>query len=178
MINEYGLPAPTLTDNGSGYTSRFTGGKNGSEHLLATAGIARKDGHRYHPQSQGKIEQFHQTLELWLSRQSSAGTLTLRHAGTLHHLGVGRGHGRTPALILVDATTVTVPNTGEILGTYLINPDNELLAQTERARPTAGLFLTINDVPNHLSTMSRLITTVREGGLEPPRPNTGTSTSS
>ena len=34
-INTYGPPAATLTDNGSVYTSRFTGGKNASEYLLA-----------------------------------------------------------------------------------------------------------------------------------------------
>ena len=188
LINEYGPPASTLTDNGSVYTSRFTGGKNGFEYLLAATGITQKNGHPYHPQTQGKIERFHQTLKLWLSRQPAAATLpelqdqldrfrttynqrrphraldrrtpqkaydatikatpasaplgahyrvrydtvdrhgklTLRHAGELHHLGVGRGHGRTPALILVDDQHVTVTHrhTGEILGSYLIDPDN------------------------------------------------------
>ena len=186
LINEYGAPASTLTDNGSVYTSKFTGGKNGFEYLLAAAGITQKNGHPYHPQTQGKIERFHQTLKLWLSKQPPArsitelqtqldrfrtiynehrphraldrktprhaydatlkatpssaplaahyrvrydtidrhGKVTLRHAGTLHHLGVGRGNGRTPALILVDhhEVTVTNRNTGEILGTYLIDP--------------------------------------------------------
>ncbi|MGD7789127.1 hypothetical protein ACQCX2_12480 [Propionibacteriaceae bacterium Y1700] len=35
-INTHGPPASTLTDNGSVYTSRFTGGRNGFEYLLAT----------------------------------------------------------------------------------------------------------------------------------------------
>lgn len=186
LINEYGPPASTLTDNGSVYTSRFTGGKNGFEHLLSIAGITQKNGHPYHPQTQGKIERFHQTLKLWLSKQPAAATLTelqtqlgrfrkiynddrphraldrrtprqayestikatpaaaplaahyrirydtvdrhgkltLRHGGTLHHLGVGRKNGRTPALILVDDTHATVTNrhTGEVLGTYPIDP--------------------------------------------------------
>ncbi|MGH3957932.1 DDE-type integrase/transposase/recombinase, partial [Mycobacterium sp.] len=35
-VNTYGPPASTLTDNGSVYTSRFTGGRNAFEYLLAT----------------------------------------------------------------------------------------------------------------------------------------------
>ena len=203
-ISKYGPPASTLTDNGSVYTSRFTGGKNGFEYLLAAAGIAQKNGHPYHPQTQGKIERFHQTLKLWLASQEAPtdltdlqtqldrfrntynehrphralerqtpqqaydatikatpanaplsthyrirydmvdrhGKLTLRHAGTLHHLGVGRKNGRTPALILVDDTHVTVTNrnTGEILGTYLIDPTKNYWPKTEEPGQRPGSF--------------------------------------
>lgn len=38
-INTHGTPASTLTDNGSVYTSRFTGGRNGFECLLNTLHI-------------------------------------------------------------------------------------------------------------------------------------------
>jgi len=65
--DEFGLPATTLTDNGSVYTSRFTGGHNDFERLLAALGITQKNGHPGHPQTQGKIERFHQTLKRWLS---------------------------------------------------------------------------------------------------------------
>lgn len=65
--DEFGLPAATLTDNGSVYTSRFTGGHNDFERLLATLGITQKNGHPGHPQTQGKIERFHQTLKRWLA---------------------------------------------------------------------------------------------------------------
>ena len=34
-VDRYGLPQSTLTDNGSVYTSRFTGGRNGFEYLLS-----------------------------------------------------------------------------------------------------------------------------------------------
>ena len=74
-INEHGPPAATLTDNGSVYTSRFTGGRNGFEYLLATLRIRQKNGHPGHPQTQGKIERFHQTLKKWLSKQPPARTL-------------------------------------------------------------------------------------------------------
>ena len=71
----HGWPAATLTDNGAVYTSRFTGGRNGFEYLLAYLGIRQKNGAPGHPQTQGKIERFQQTLKRWLERQSPARTL-------------------------------------------------------------------------------------------------------
>jgi transposase InsO family protein len=71
----YGLPQSTLTDNGSVYTSRFTGGRNGFEYLLASLGVTQKNGHPNHPQTQGKIERFHQTLKRWLAAQPAAATI-------------------------------------------------------------------------------------------------------
>ena len=188
-ISQYGPPASTLTDNGSVYTSRFTGGKNGFEYLLAALRIEQRNGHPYHPQTQGKIERFHQTLKKWLAGQPPAadlaalqeqldrfrdiynehrphralpkqtphqaydatvkatptgtanrdhyriradtvdrfGKLTLRRAGRLHHLGVGHQHARRAVLILVDSSeaTVTDQTTGEILGTYKIEPHKD-----------------------------------------------------
>ena len=74
-INTYGPPAATLTDNGSVYTSRFTGGRNAFEYLLAVLRIQQKNGHPGHPQTQGKIERFHQTLKTWRTRQAPAATI-------------------------------------------------------------------------------------------------------
>jgi len=75
IAEAYGLPQSTLTDNGSVYTSRFTGGRNGFEYLLAYLGITQKNGHPGHPQTQGKIERFHQTLKRWLTAQPAAATI-------------------------------------------------------------------------------------------------------
>ncbi len=72
---QYGLPASTLTDNGSVYTSRFTHGHNDFERLLASLGITQKNGHPGHPQTQGKIERFHQTLKRWLAVRQRPATL-------------------------------------------------------------------------------------------------------
>jgi transposase InsO family protein len=72
---EHGWPAATLTDNGAVYTSRFTGGRNGFEYLLAHLGIRQRNGAPGHPQTQGKIERFHQTLKRWLGQRPAARTL-------------------------------------------------------------------------------------------------------
>lgn len=74
--NEYGTPFSTLTDNGNVYTARFTKGKNGFEYLLSELEIVQKNGSPAHPQTQGKIERFHQTLKKWLSQQVPAKDLT------------------------------------------------------------------------------------------------------
>jgi transposase InsO family protein len=52
----HGWPAATLTDNGTVYTARLVGGRNGLEHLLAYLGIRQKNGAPGHPQTQGMIE--------------------------------------------------------------------------------------------------------------------------
>jgi transposase InsO family protein len=75
VIDDYGPPASTLTDNGSVYTSRFTGGRNAFEYILALLGVRQKNGSPGHPQTQGKTERFHQTLQRWLAARPPANTL-------------------------------------------------------------------------------------------------------
>lgn len=65
--DEHGVPASTLTDNGRVYTARFGGGRNAFEYLLPLLGVTQKNGSPGHPQTQGKIERFHQTLKRWLA---------------------------------------------------------------------------------------------------------------
>ena len=188
----YGVPASTLTDNGLVFTTRFAGGKGGRNHLeheLRELNITQKNGHPNHPQTQGKVERFQQTLKKWLraaARQPAstaelqtlldqfskeynqrrphrslphhatpatlytslpkatassersndthdrtrrdkidkAGSVTLRIAGRLRHIGVGRTYARTDVILLVQDLHVTVLNaaTGEILRDLVIDP--------------------------------------------------------
>ena len=74
LAHKYGFPASTLTDNARVCTARFGGGKNAFEYLLAVLGIIQKNGHPGHPQTQGKIERFHQTLKKWLAEQPPTAT--------------------------------------------------------------------------------------------------------
>ena len=187
LITTYGPPYSTLTDNGQIFTSRSTGGKNAYEYLLASHGIRQKNGRKNHPQTQGKIERFHQTLKQWLRAKPRPETLqelqtqldelrhhynhtrphrslkgntpheaytaglkatpdqpplshawrirhdhvdkdgkvSLRRAGKMHHLGIGKTHQHTPVLILVDKASVSVTNehTGELLSQHQIEPE-------------------------------------------------------
>ncbi len=72
VVSEHGSPASTLTDNGSVYTSRFTGGRNAFEYVLPLLGVRQKNGSPGHPQTQGKTERFHQTLQRWLRARPPA----------------------------------------------------------------------------------------------------------
>lgn len=74
-VDEFGPPASTLTDNGRVYTARHGGGRNEFEYVLAALNIHQKNGAPNHPQTQGKIERFHQTLKKWLRARPRAATI-------------------------------------------------------------------------------------------------------
>ena len=60
------------------FTTRLSGGKggrNGLEAELRRLGIRQKNGKPSHPQTQGKVERFQQTLKKWLARQPPAATI-------------------------------------------------------------------------------------------------------
>ena len=186
----YGIPASTLTDNGLVYTTRFAGGRggrNGFENELRRLGITQKNGKPNHPQTQGKVERFQQTLKKWLRAQQpqpatisqlqalldtfaryynhqrphrslnrrtpatayaarpkatpgdrtsdthdrvradhvgTTGTVTLRHAGKLHHIGIGRQHAGTPILLLIQDLDIRIISaaTGELLRDLTLDP--------------------------------------------------------
>ena len=54
----------------------------------------------------------------------TGGTLTLRHNGRLHHIGVGRTHARTPILMLINGVDIRIihATTGEIIRELTLNP--------------------------------------------------------
>jgi len=71
---QHGIPASTLTDNGMVFTTRLSGGRGGRnafEHELRRLGITQKNGKPSHPQTQGKVERFQQTLKKWLRGQAA-----------------------------------------------------------------------------------------------------------
>ncbi len=71
----WGYPASVLTDNGCIYTAEHRGGKVVMESVLEAMGIVYKHGRPYHPQTQGKVERFQQTLKKWLAKQRPASSL-------------------------------------------------------------------------------------------------------
>jgi transposase InsO family protein len=187
-----GIPASTLTDNGMVFTTRFAGGKGGRNHLeheLRELNVRQKNGKPNHPQTQGKVERFQQTLKKWLRAQpvqpatiaelqtlievftavynttrphrslpkqatpatiyhslpkavpsteraadshdrvrhdkiDKTGCVTLRVAGQLRHIGIGRTHAGTHVILLVHDLHVRVVDaaTGELLRELVIDP--------------------------------------------------------
>lgn len=187
-----GIPASTLTDNGMVFTTRFAGGKGGRNHLeheLRELNVRQKNGQPNHPQTQGKVERFQQTLKKWLRAQpvqpatiaelqtlieaftviynttrphrslpkqatpatiyhslpkavpsteraadshdrvrhdkiDKTGCVTLRVAGQLRHIGIGRTHAGTHVILLVHDLHVRIVDaaTGELLRELVIDP--------------------------------------------------------
>ena len=188
----HGYPASTLTDNGVVFTTRYSGGRGGRNHLeheLRTRNIVQKNSRPNHPTTCGKVERFQQTMKKWLHAQplqpntladlqalldafaeeynhrrphrsltasttpaaaytarpkaspstdrssdthdrvrhdkvDLRGTVTLRIAGRMHHIGIGRTYAGTDILLLVQDLHVRVVNrtTGELLRELIIDP--------------------------------------------------------
>lgn len=86
LVDTFGPPASTLTDNGLVSTARLAGrkgGRNAFEKILTDNRIQQKNGRPGHLQTQGKFERFHQTLKRWISRNSPPITTT---AQRIHRL--------------------------------------------------------------------------------------------
>jgi transposase InsO family protein len=70
----WGYPRAFLTDNGAIFTASAVKGMAAMEAELLALGITSKHGKPYHPQTQGKVERFHQTLKKYLAKQPAATT--------------------------------------------------------------------------------------------------------
>lgn len=129
VIAAHGAPAATLTDNGRVFTTRMTGSRNGFEQLIASLGIQQRNGRAFHPQTQGKVERFHQTLKRWLTAQPAATDLPGLQAqldGFRHHYNLERPHRaldrRTPQTAY-DATIKASPADHPDRGNWRISHD-------------------------------------------------------
>lgn len=61
----------------------------------------------------------------------TTGTISLRHAGRLRHLGIGREHARAEVICLVHAHHATViTHSGDVLGEYIIDPEKDYQRKT------------------------------------------------
>ena len=60
----------------------------------------------------------------------TGGTITLRHAGKLKHLGIGRAHARTEVICLVHGHKATViTHGGDVIAEFVINPEKDYQAK-------------------------------------------------
>jgi hypothetical protein len=66
-------------------------------------------------------------------RVDTAGKVTLRHTGTMFHIGIGRPHAGTPIILLIHELDIRIihATTGEIIRTLTLDP-------TRRYQPTGN----------------------------------------
>jgi transposase InsO family protein len=105
---KWGWPQRFLSDNAQAYRVRLA-------ETVAALGVDHRHGRSHHPQTQGKVERLHQTLQKWLRAQPRADSLThlqgqldaFRHVYNQQrpHRAIGR---RTPAAVYA-ATAKTGP---------------------------------------------------------------------
>jgi transposase InsO family protein len=75
-IRDFGVPGIVLSDNGSAFTSRLTGGGSSRFTRAVTSTGARLiHASPYHPQTCGKVERHHRTFKAWLATQPTPATL-------------------------------------------------------------------------------------------------------
>ena len=70
----------------------------------------------------------------------AAGTVTLRHAGKLHHIGVGRQHAGTEVLILTQDLHIRIisKTTGELLRQLTLDPTRDYQPTGKPTSPRLG----------------------------------------
>ncbi len=73
VFGEFGLPDALLTDNGSAFRNNGTWRWSSFDLRLMLLEIKPAHGRPYHPQTQGKVERLHETLELELEALPEAG---------------------------------------------------------------------------------------------------------
>lgn len=72
----HGVPVTVLSDNGLAFSGKHRGGMADMERRLAELGVTTIASSVRHPQTCGKNERVHQTLQKWLSKQPVPETLT------------------------------------------------------------------------------------------------------
>ena len=67
------------------------------------------------------------------------GTVTLRHRGTLHHIGIGRTHARIHIIMLIDNLDIRIvnPDTGELLRRLTLDPNRNYQPQDKEHKKTS-----------------------------------------
>ena len=153
----HGTPASTLTDNGMVFTVKHSGwgrrgGRNAFEAELRNRNIMQKNGSPSHPQTQGKVERFQQTMKNWLRAQNPTPTTveelqllldTFVEEYNLHRPHRSLPHHSTPA-----ARYLALPKASPTAGAR--DDDNHTRVRHDRVDKTGSITLRVNSRLHHI----------------------------
>jgi transposase InsO family protein len=149
----HGAPASTLTDNGMVFTTRRRGrSANPLEAELDRLGTRQKNGRPNHPQTQGKVERFQQTLKKWLrARPAQPATLPALQAlldefASLYN--TARPHRSLPRRATPAAAYAARPKAAP--GTTAAGPEQRV--RTGRIEADGKLTLQLSGKRHHIGT--------------------------
>lgn len=119
-VAELGLPESVLCDNGAIFTGRVKSCVNLFERHVWAHGVYTLNGRARHPQTQGKIERYHRTLNEWIDDHGPFDTIGQLNASLMlfrQHYNCERPHqgdgmnDRTPAEVFAAADKATADPT-------------------------------------------------------------------
>lgn len=157
ITEKHGNPASTLTDNGMVFTVKHSGfgrrgGRNAFEAELRSRSIVQKNGSPSHPQTQGKVERFQQTMKNWLRAQKTQ-PATIEHLQQLldefaveynHH----RPHRSLPHRATPAARYTTLPKAAPHAGSR--DHDAHTRVRHDRVDKTGCITLRIASKLHHI----------------------------
>jgi transposase InsO family protein len=128
-VANYGPPASFLSDNAAVFSGTSRRGKVPLEVELEQLGVEVKHSTPYHPQTCGKVERLHQTLKLYLRKQTPAQSLAHlqlqldRFREYYNHHRPHRALGRRTPLVAFNARVKATPVPPETATHYRVRTD-------------------------------------------------------
>jgi transposase InsO family protein len=154
-VEAYGPPASTLTDNGLVFTARFAGGRGGRNALeaeLRRLGVTQKNGKPNHPQTQGKVERFQQTMKNWLQAQGAQPATLAELQSLLGDFTVTYNTRRPHRSLPHRATPATAYQARPKAAPGDRTADTHHRVRTDRTDPAGKLTLRVNGKLHHIGT--------------------------
>jgi hypothetical protein len=137
------------------FTTRLAGGRGGRNALeaeLRRLGVRQKNGKPNHPQTQGKVERFQQTLKKWLGAQATQPATLADLQSLLDAFAVTYNTRRPHRSLPHRATPATAHTARPKAAPGDRTADTHDRVRTDRTDPAGKLTLRVNGKLHHIGT--------------------------